>query len=100
MVRAPLYRSKYPGMLTGFWQGIGVSVAEGHGFWVNSVKVGGPAETAGLRKGELLVTIDAKRPRSLGHLRKLLLGPKGTKVSTVRAAGKGLICVGPSLASH
>ncbi|KAJ1480090.1 hypothetical protein T484DRAFT_1811936 [Baffinella frigidus] len=30
------------------------------------VKPGGPADLAGLRKGDLIVTIDNKRPGSLG----------------------------------
>jgi C-terminal processing protease CtpA/Prc len=60
--------------------GAGVSVAEGQGFWINSVKSGGPADMAGVRKGDLLVGIDGRRPSSLGMLRSLLLGPKGTAV--------------------
>lgn len=60
--------------------GAGVSVAEGKGFWINSVKSGGPAEAAGVRKGDLLISIDGRRPSSLGMLRSLLLGPKGTAV--------------------
>ena len=52
-------------------------VAEGHGFWVNSLKPGGPAEAAGLMKGDLIITVDGKRQSSLGGLRKMLLGPKG-----------------------
>lgn len=57
-----------------------MSVAEGRGFWINSVKAGGPADLAGVKKGELIVTIDRKRPGSLGWLRKMLLGAKGTRV--------------------
>jgi C-terminal processing protease CtpA/Prc len=60
--------------------GAGVSVAEGKGFWINSVKSGGPAEAAGVCKGDLLISIDGRRPSSLGTLRSLLLGPKGTAV--------------------
>ena len=56
--------------------GAGVSVAEGKGFWINSVKTSGPAEAAGVRKGDLLISIDGRRPSSLGMLRSLLLGPK------------------------
>ena len=60
--------------------GAGVSVAEGKGFWINSVKSGGPADVADVRKGDLLISIDGRRPSSLGMLRSLLLGPKGTAV--------------------
>jgi len=60
--------------------GAGVSVAEGQGFWINSVKSGGPSDAAGVRKGDLLISIDGRRPSSLGMLRSLLLGPKGTAV--------------------
>lgn len=30
--------------------GAGVTVAEGYGFWINTLKAGGPAEAAGLQK--------------------------------------------------
>ena len=60
--------------------GAGISVAQGRGFWVNSLKSGGPAEAAGLRTGDVLISIDGRRPSSLGALRSLLLGPKGTAV--------------------
>jgi len=30
--------------------GAGVTVAEGHGFWINNLKAGGPAEAGGLQK--------------------------------------------------
>lgn len=55
-------------------------MAEGMGFWVNSIKPGGPAEQAGLCKGDLIVTIDGRRPASLSQLRSMLLGPKSTVV--------------------
>ena len=60
--------------------GAGITVAEGRGFWVNSVKSGGPAEVAGVRKGDLLTTIDGRRPSTLKMLRSMLLGPRGTTV--------------------
>uniref|UniRef100_A0A7S4P6M6 PDZ domain-containing protein n=1 Tax=Guillardia theta TaxID=55529 RepID=A0A7S4P6M6_GUITH len=63
-----------------FGIGAGVSVAEGRGFWINSVKPGGPGESAGLLKNDLLISIDGKRPATLAQLRNMLLGPKGTQV--------------------
>ena len=60
--------------------GAGISTADGKGYWVNSVKSDGPADVAGVLSGDLLVSIDGRRPTSLGMLRALLLGPKGTAV--------------------
>ena len=77
--------------------GAGVSVAEGKGFWINSVKSGGPADIAGVRKGDLLVGIDGRRPSSLGMLRSLLLGPKGTAVD-ISLQRKDRLDAGPSSA--
>ena len=69
----------------------GISVTEGIGFWVNSLKSGGPgrapnlflhqllcapvffsltylstAEAAGIEKGDFIATVQGKRPTSLG----------------------------------
>jgi hypothetical protein len=38
------------------------------------------AEAGGMVKGDLIVSVDGQTPSSLGGLRKMLLGPKGTKV--------------------
>ena len=55
--------------------GAGISVADGRGFWVTGVKGGGPAEVAGVRKGDLLITIDGRRPSTLKMLRSMPVAP-------------------------
>jgi hypothetical protein len=51
------------------------------------------AEAAGLLKGDLIVTIDGKRPSSLGGIRKMLLGPKGARVEIGIKRGGSLLGV-------
>ena len=50
------------------------------------------AEAAGVSKGDVVVTVDGKRSSTLGGLRRMLLGPKGTRVELgVKRGGSSLV---------
>ena len=72
--------------------GIGCGISETTaGFWVISLKSGGPAEAAGIMKGDIVLAVDGKRPSSLGSLRRMLLGPRSTKVLVGVRRGNGQV---------
>jgi carboxyl-terminal processing protease len=79
--------------LNSYFEGIGVSFTIFKDtISVESPVVGGPAETAGVRAGDRIVTIDGKNVAGIGITTRkvfdLLLGKKGTKV-TIGVARRG-----------
>ncbi len=86
----------YKDAMSNSYVGIGVTVQkreDGKGFDVLDVVAGGPAEEAGVQKGDRLIAVDGKSVlgTSADDVRNLIRGEEGTTVSlTVDRAGEEL----------
>jgi predicted aspartyl protease len=63
--------------------GMSLSKATPNGFTVVNTAAGGPAESAGLKKGDVITAIDGKPARDLSgrDVLRLMIRPEGTKVA-------------------